>query len=281
MSRLGEIDRPAWFTRRAESVARNRLNVAHVDDCEELDIDAHRTDADCVTEFTDMMRPTLDKIAIALIAAAMLATAACKSGDDANATAESADEQTEAAADEAASDDEGDQKADNEAADEGEKVDDKPEGAKEQAELPDDLPAGETGTYGGEFTIEEEPVTLASALETGESGTYKIKARVEKVCKKKGCWFTLNDEGVEQPVRVKMKDYGFFVPRNSDGATAIVEGELERRVVPEAEAQHYADDEVAGTDKKPRKVEGDQEKWEMMITAAQIEMPASEDGAQN
>lgn len=228
-----------------------------------------------------MIRPTLEKIAIALIAAAMLATAACKSGEEANATAESADEQTEKAADEASSDDEKADKAAAESADDSEQVDDKPEGAEEQAEMPDDLPAGETGNYGGEFTIEDEPMTLASALETGESGTYKVKARVEKVCKKKGCWFTLNDEGVDEPVRVKMKDYGFFVPRNSDGATAIVEGELERRVVPEAEAQHYADDEVAGTDKEPRKVEGDQEKWEMMITAAQIEMPADEDSTQN
>ena len=226
-----------------------------------------------------MVRSSHLTLIVACLAFAMLTTTACKSDEQSEPSAES--EQEQAATDEAStSDDEAAQKeaADDEAADD-EAAD---EGESKKAELPDDLPAGESGTYGGEFSIEDEPVSLASALETAESGkTYKVSARVEKVCKKKGCWFTLTDEGVDEPVRVKMKDYGFFVPRNTDGATAIVEGELIHRTVPKKEAEHYAKDEVAGTDEQPREVEGDQEKWEMMITAAQLEMPAAEDTKKN
>lgn len=210
----------------------------------------------------------------ACLAFAMLTVTACKSDEQAEPADESNQEQ--AAAEQAS------KSADEKADEEQPKEEAADEGTSKKAELPDDLPAGESGTYGGEFSIEDEPVSLASALETAESGeTYKVTARVEKVCKKKGCWFTLTDEGVEQPVRVKMKDYGFFVPRNTDGATAIVEGELIHRTVPKSEAEHYAKDEVAGTDEQPREVEGDQEKWEMMITAAQLEMPAAEDAKKN
>jgi hypothetical protein len=147
---------------------------------------------------------------------------------------------------------------------------------KKQAELPEDLADGATGTYGGEFSVDGEPMTLAAAIQAAAiqkadgQQTYKVSADIEKVCKKKGCWFTLTGEGVDEPVRVKMKDYGFFVPKNADGAEAIVEGVLEKRVIPKKEAQHYADDEVAGTDKAPEKVEDDQVKWEMLITAAKI-----------
>ena len=144
--------------------------------------------------------------------------------------------------------------------------------AEKKSGLPDDLKAGQTGTYGAEFSVEGEPITLASAMQKAadSEGPYKISGQVEKVCKKKGCWFTFTGEGVDQPVRVKMQDYSFFVPRNSDGGEAVVEGTLKKRVVPQKEAQHYADDEVAGTDKKAKKVQGDQVRWEMMITAAKI-----------
>ncbi len=165
--------------------------------------------------------------------------------------------------------------AEEESEEAGEQATDDSATADEDAEAAgpvEDIAAGETGQYGGEFTIEDEPITLAAALEQAAEtdGPVKVEADVQKACKKKGCWFTLTGEGIDQPVRVRMKDYGFFVPRNSAGAKAVVEGIIEKRVVPEEEAQHYADDEVAGTDEEPEKIEGDQEGWEMTITAAQI-----------
>lgn len=227
----------------------------------------------------------MNKIQITLTCAlsvfVLIGAPACKSNEDAQSQAadeqEAADETDEAAPSEEPPGESGEAE---------ERANAEP-GAEETGEgqFPDDLPAGETGTYGGDFTIEDGPMSLAAALDeveaAGGAQTVKVNARVEKVCKKKGCWFTLTDEEVAEPVRVKMKDYGFFVPRNTDGATAIVEGELTRRTIPKTEAQHYADDEVAGTDQEPRKVEADQDKWEMIITAAEFEMPAGDDTAEN
>jgi len=145
--------------------------------------------------------------------------------------------------------------------------------AAPKAELPDDLPPGETKLYGSRFTIIEEPITLASAVEQSAEnpGPYKIDATMEQVCAKKGCWFTLAGEGIDKPIRVKMKDYGFFVPRNANGARVIVEGTLSSREVPEEEAKHYAEDEG----KSPEEVAkiGAMKVYEFTATSVEVTMP--------
>lgn len=147
------------------------------------------------------------------------------------------------------------------------------EDAKEQGGLPEDIKEGEEKKYGGDFTIEEDPMALASVLEKADEHTgkpIKVSATLDKVCKKKGCWFTLADDSVDETVRVRMKDYGFFVPRNADGSTAIVEGVLEKKVIPEAEAQHYADESG-----ETKKVEGDQTEYHFIATAVQLKKAKS------
>jgi len=158
---------------------------------------------------------------------------------------------------------------------------DKPEGAVAEAErapMPEDLESGEQGFYGAKFTVIEEPITLADAIkqagEAKEPTTMKVQATVSSVCKKKGCWFTMSGEGVEDDVRVRMKDYAFFVPKNSEKAKVVAEGTLTEREVPQDEAQHYADDAAEGTGKPAEKVEGPQKTWEFTATA--IELQAAE-----
>ena len=121
----------------------------------------------------------------------------------------------------------------------------------------------------------EPPITLAAAIETADehAGPYKVKATIDKVCKNKGCWFTMSDESVTQEIRVRMKDYGFFVPRNADGTTAVVEGTLSSREMSQKEAQHYADD-AAKAGEAAEKVEGPKKVWEFTATA--IELTKSE-----
>jgi hypothetical protein len=152
-----------------------------------------------------------------------------------------------------------------------------PSGSKEgKPDLPEDLESGETGKYGADFELDGDPVPLATAMEqysskSGDeaSGPYKVRARVEKVCKKKGCWFKLGGEGVDQMVRVRMKDYGFFVPRNSDGGEAIVEGELDQRTLSKKELRHYAKDQG----KDPSEIDTeDRKRYEFTATAVQITM---------
>ena len=147
--------------------------------------------------------------------------------------------------------------------------------AEKKGGLADDLEPGQTGTYGGEFTVSEAPITLAKAIEqaAGHEGPVKVEATVAKVCKKKGCWFTMADDSTDEEIRVKMKDYGFFVPRNADGAKVVAEGVIASREIPQEEAQHYADD-AAEAGEEPKKVEGPQKVWEFTATA--VEVRASE-----
>lgn len=43
-------------------------------------------------------------------------------------------------------------------------------------------------------------------------------------------------------MRVRFKDYGFFVPLDSEGSEAIIEGIAYRDTVPVDELRHYAED---------------------------------------
>lgn len=149
--------------------------------------------------------------------------------------------------------------------------------AKKGDELPEHLAPGEKKHFGAPFSNDDEPISLASALAkmSEAEGPYKVEAKVETVCKKKGCWFTLAADGVEVPIRVRMKDYAFFISRNTDGAQVVLEGTLKKVVVPQEMAQHFADDEVEGTGKKAEQIEGDQETYEFMATGVEISQPAA------
>jgi hypothetical protein len=229
---------------------------------------------------------SLKKYLLVMLALSMAAAVGCETSEKAQtseaATAEAAAAE-EAATDEAAAESAHDhgEHADHAKhaghADHGHSPD---EAAKEAAAfkksgLAADLGAGETGTYGAQFSIEEAPITLASAIEKAAAtenaeAVYKVEGTIETVCQKKGCWFSLTADGVDNPVRVRMKDYAFFVPRNTGGAHAVVEGTLKKRTIPKAEAQHYADDAAEGTGEKAVQITEDQVGWEMTIVAAKI-----------
>lgn len=139
---------------------------------------------------------------------------------------------------------------------------------------PEDIKPGESNVYGSTFTIIEPPITLANAIDrAGKEGVgpYKVEATIEKVCQAKGCWFTLDADGVEMPIRVKMKDYAFFVPRNAATLPVVLEGTFKQVTIPQDEAQHYADDEAAHTGKPAKKIEGDVDSWMFMASAVQID----------
>lgn len=141
--------------------------------------------------------------------------------------------------------------------------------AKKPAPFPDPIQKGERKVFGANFTIIEPPQKLAKLVKAGGSEhPVKVSAKIKSVCKKKGCWFTIGDEGIED-VRVRMKDYGFFVPKNCDGGDAVIEGVLTQREVPQDEAQHYADDAVKPGE-TPEKVTGPQKVFEFTATTVEI-----------
>jgi hypothetical protein len=72
----------------------------------------------------------------------------------------------------------------------------------------------------------------------------KISGRVQQVCVKKGCWWSIeNPKDPTQRIRVTHKDYGFFVPKDAKGQDAIAYGTLEVKKMSEEEAVHMAKDE--------------------------------------
>ena len=79
-------------------------------------------------------------------------------------------------------------------------------------------------------------------LKKGDTIDVKFASSINKVCKKKGCWMRLDlDKGEESLVR--FKDYGFFMPLNSDNREVIVSGKAYVDIVTVNELRHYAEDE--------------------------------------
>ncbi len=70
--------------------------------------------------------------------------------------------------------------------------------------------------------------------------TVVVEGTVRSACSVKGCWMELA-EGVEknrQGARVTFKDYGFFVPKDSAGAKARVEGVVGVKTVSAGDVDH-------------------------------------------
>ena len=104
-------------------------------------------------------------------------------------------------------------------------------------------PATPGQTYGAAITPADAlPMTaLSTALGTRDSAQVKLTGKASAVCQAKGCWMTLpTADGKE--MRVRFRDYAFFVPKDLSGHEVVVSGWAYRSTVPKAELQHYAKD---------------------------------------
>lgn len=98
-------------------------------------------------------------------------------------------------------------------------------------------------TYGAAVTADgAKPLSeLKQVLGTQDSAQVKLVGKADAVCQAKGCWMTMKTpEG--QEMRVRFKDYAFFVPKDISGQTVVINGWAHREVVPVADLQHYAKD---------------------------------------
>ncbi|HWO12911.1 MAG TPA: DUF4920 domain-containing protein [Polyangiaceae bacterium] len=75
---------------------------------------------------------------------------------------------------------------------------------------------------------------------TGQTVT--TEGKVQRACSRKGCWMEIG-EG-EHACRITFKGYSFFVPTDSAGSYAKVQGQLDTRQV-EAEAVAHLESEGA------------------------------------
>jgi hypothetical protein len=88
---------------------------------------------------------------------------------------------------------------------------------------------------------------LVTMLQAKDSLPVKVEGKVTAVCQKKGCWMKM-DLGNNQTMRITFKDYGFFVPKDASGKTAIVDGYAYNDTISVDELRHYAED--AGSSKE-------------------------------
>jgi hypothetical protein len=129
---------------------------------------------------------------------------------------------------------------------------------------------GTTETFGGDLSIDGEPMTLGEVLKQGPTSRdkpVKLAANITRVCQKKGCWFKLTGDSVDRSIRVRMQDYDFFIPRNTAGGEAVLQGYLQSREVPAKEVEHYASDQG-----KDVSVDEPQQVVEFMASAVQISL---------
>lgn len=84
---------------------------------------------------------------------------------------------------------------------------------------------------------------MLSLVQEKDSAILTVEALVTEVCQKKGCWMNLTDSSEDHdPMMVRFKDYGFFVPKDLAGQQVVVRGKVYREMTPVDELRHYAED---------------------------------------
>ena len=99
-------------------------------------------------------------------------------------------------------------------------------------------PAEAGDDFGAALTLDQ-PTALADVLANPERYAKEpvlIHGRLTDVCQRKGCWTVIQDAGAQ--VRVRFKDYGFFLPVDSTGREAFVEGVAVVETLSEKQARH-------------------------------------------
>ena len=98
--------------------------------------------------------------------------------------------------------------------------------------------------FGDGVATGTESITLATLAEKSKEFTGKkvrLTGDIKSVCKKKGCWMILADGN--QQVRIQFRDYGFFMPLDCEGRTAVLEGTFDVSETSVADLKHLLEDE--------------------------------------
>ena len=101
--------------------------------------------------------------------------------------------------------------------------------------------------FGDENITEEGAITgneLMAILETEDSAQVKVIATISDVCQKKGCWMEVDLDKNNQML-VRFLDYGFFMPLDAAGTTAIIEGIAKVDTLSVAWLKHQLEDAEA------------------------------------
>ncbi|MCX6291219.1 MAG: DUF4920 domain-containing protein [Bacteroidetes bacterium] len=102
---------------------------------------------------------------------------------------------------------------------------------------------GKISTFGDKIdaTNAIEASTLVAKMGGKDSLNIKVKGKIKEVCQRKGCWMNI-DLGGGKEMKVRFKDYGFFVPKDAAGKTVVMQGVAYKDETTVEELRHYAED---------------------------------------
>lgn len=117
--------------------------------------------------------------------------------------------------------------------------------------------------------MEPGPTVALSALLSDprayENQTVTTEGKVQRACSRKGCWMEIG--AGEDACRVTFKDYGFFVPTDSAGAFAKIQGRLDTREVEPAAVEHL---ESEGAQFRNKKSDGSATEVRLIASAVEL-----------
>lgn len=110
---------------------------------------------------------------------------------------------------------------------------------------------------------------ILSAPKSFEGQTIKTTGAVRKACSQKGCWMELAESNAPEAAgcRITFKDYGFFVPLDSAGSSATLEGEVQLQKVPKKHVDHY---EAEGAAFKDKNADGSANEVRIVATGVEL-----------
>ncbi len=114
-------------------------------------------------------------------------------------------------------------------------------------------------------------VSLAKALKNPSKYSDKailVEGVIVRSCKMEGCWLELAPTKDAKTVRIKMKDHRFFIPLDSAGLNAKVEGMMSVKTLSKEQVKHMVDEDGA----KFGKINADGTVTEISFEASGIEL---------
>ncbi|MEX2380212.1 MAG: DUF4920 domain-containing protein [Vicingaceae bacterium] len=117
--------------------------------------------------------------------------------------------------------------------------------ANEEDLAKEDANHGEDSVHFGQIIDADGALSIddfATQMEGIDSLNVKIAAVAADVCQKKGCWMKVQlADGSE--MRIRFKDYGFFVPKDISGKEVVFDGIAVKEEVSVEDLKHFAEDE--------------------------------------
>lgn len=112
------------------------------------------------------------------------------------------------------------------------------ESSEEMNQETDSVHFGQMIDAEGSLSIDE----FAKEMKGKDSLNVKIAAVATDVCQKKGCWMKVQlADGSE--MRIRFKDYGFFVPKDISGKEVVFDGIAFKEEISVDDLKHFAEDE--------------------------------------